>query len=438
MNNPTATHSGGILVAALLALVCCATTAIGQSAVGSELAGMIVSQVEVKGNQFTDRAFVLSRMKTKPGKPYDLDVLDADIKRLYETGYFNDVETRATRSGAPTEGGGVLVTVVVVENQIVSRVLFEGRTRLTRQELAGQIVTTAGNFLDPADLKADATRIEEAYRDKGYYHVVVQAQRRKVADGVEVIFEIAEGPRVSIRDIDIRGADSLDEKILRKIMKTRESLWILSVAYYDEDQVQTDIVNLRRYYRDEGFLDVEVDLAEVNISEDRKKIDLVILVDEGERYSVRNLDVRGMEIFDAERVREVMELQPGGLYRTESLLKDRDGIKQIYGDAGYLFTEVAIDVDYVLGSAQVDITLTVTENQGVRIGLIRIEGNEQTKDKVVRRDLEFFPFERASLSRIQRSINRLMGRDYYPDGQGEADRTGALRRRPDLQPGRRR
>ena len=77
----------------------------------------------------------------------DADVLDDDVKRLYRTGYFNDVETHVI-----SIAGGAQVTVIVVENQIVSRVVFEGRKRVARPDVLAVVETREGDFLDPATL----------------------------------------------------------------------------------------------------------------------------------------------------------------------------------------------------------------------------------------------------------------------------------------------
>ena len=91
----------------------------GQAPVAPILGAGAIQSINVTGNQRIEAGTIRSYMLVRPGDPFDSDRLDRSLKTLFSTGLFQDVQL--------SRDGGAL-TVKVVENPLVNRVVFEGNT----------------------------------------------------------------------------------------------------------------------------------------------------------------------------------------------------------------------------------------------------------------------------------------------------------------------
>ena len=76
-------------------------------------------------------------------------------------------------------------------------------------------------------------------------------------------------------------------------------------------------------------------------------------------------------------------------------------------DNGYLGINVEVEEKNV-GTNTVDLTIKIVENNQFRLGLISFEGNDKTKDKVMRRELYTVPGDYFNRTNVKRSISQLM------------------------------
>ncbi|HZN60313.1 MAG TPA: POTRA domain-containing protein, partial [Planctomycetota bacterium] len=54
-------------------------------------AGPVIERIEVLNNQFLQRETLLYYVSSKPGDPYDERKLREDFKRLWDTGFLDDL-----------------------------------------------------------------------------------------------------------------------------------------------------------------------------------------------------------------------------------------------------------------------------------------------------------------------------------------------------------
>jgi len=80
-----------------------------------------IAKIEVTGNESIDRAVILNSVKTKENDPYNLDKLREDMKNIYKTGFFSDIQIDVKDSDR-----GKLVTFVVIERPPIKLIYIEG------------------------------------------------------------------------------------------------------------------------------------------------------------------------------------------------------------------------------------------------------------------------------------------------------------------------
>jgi len=236
----------------------------------------------------------------------------------------------------------------------------------------------------------------------------VTLDERALADEARVIYRIVEGPRVRVRRIVLEGARSFAEPRLRMKIRTQRYFWPFRRGIFDEEQADRDALELQRFYHDEGFLDARVGYRLEFDEVAREDLTLVFVIEEGPRYRVEDIRVRGNRAFDAEKIREVMQLKAGDVLRAEKLRADVKRLEGLYGEIGYVAARIDTSYDYLEEPGAVILNVDVSENRRSRFGRITIRGNTRTKDEVIRRELRFYPGQYYNTVATRRAETRLM------------------------------
>src|ERR1043166_5126786 len=196
---------GGLLVSAGMVTVASSGVAIAQAA----------NSFVVEGNRRVEAATIRSYFKAGPGGQLGPAEVDEGIKALYGTGLFSDV--RISRSG-----GRVVVTVV--ENPVINRVAFEGNKKAKDAQLQAETQSKPRGTLSRPTVQADVQRIIEIYHRSGRFDVSVNPKIIELPNNrVDLVFEITEGSKTGVKDIEFVGAKAFSHGRLKEVIKTSAS-----------------------------------------------------------------------------------------------------------------------------------------------------------------------------------------------------------------------
>jgi outer membrane protein insertion porin family len=227
----------------------------------------------------------------------------------------------------------------------------------------------------------------KTYKEAGYYLAEVKAHTdvNPTENTVLVTFEIMEGQRVKVEEINFIGSTSIPSKTLSKRMKTRVG------RNFDEGFFEQDLTALRHYYQDQGYAHARAPKYEEKLSGDKTGLILDITVDEGPQYIIGSykLQIEQSEkpAFSEKKVRERLHPAEGEIFDRGAFQETLDQIQQSYRSKGYLLAEITPIPDYNETDGVVDITLNINEGSVIIIDQVRINGLEKTKDNVIRREL---------------------------------------------------
>ena len=190
--------------------------------------------------------------------------------------------------------------------------------------------------------------------------------------------------------------------------ETKQQRWYLFWrSTYDEKKFKEDIDLVSQFYRNKGYRDFRIVSDSIQLSNDNKKMNFVIIVDEGVQYKYRNFTWEGMTLFDETVLNRVLGLFEGDLFSEEDFnLAVFDRVQGLYMDRGYIYSRIEPAITPV-GEDSLDIHFVITENHKVYINHIVIKGNTRTRENVIRRQLRVFPgdvFNRERLMRSQREV----------------------------------
>ncbi len=386
----------------------------GQMAEG----GQIVDEITItfEGAQNVSAQNVQAHIRLRVGQPYSQALVDQSIRALYATGNFEFIEVRRQNLA----GGGIRVEFVVVAKYRISAIKFEGNANMSDSRLKDEIDNEIGMPLDEVQVKRDSTKIFQYLQKKGYTNATVsyEIDRNEEAGTGVVIFKIEEGERLKIDHIKFVGNEHIDSGDLRGVMETSEYIflwsWLSGSGRLQEEEFQDDLERLRTYFKNHGFLDVEIPESEVMLEyPDPGWMDIVITVHEGRRYYIGNITFEGNKLFTTEDLEKVLTIHSGDIFSPEQIDKNVESLKDFYGEVGYLDTFVRVERFPDLDSGNIDVKIIITESEKFYVETINLQGNTKTKSTVIIRELALAPGDVFDLVRMKSSQARLENTRYF-------------------------
>ena len=353
----------------------------------------LVKKISFEGVKTVSEDMLRTLIQTQIGDEVSPEFLTHDLKSLFkDTGFFADVQVDTQ----PFEGGGLEIIYKVVESPKISGINFIGNDNLSTGKLKNEIT------LRPDEIFSDRRRweseraLKNLYHEKGYYLVGIQTHLDKSsskddveANTVQVTFEINEGPRVRIEEINFIGNELVSDNTLRKKLKTRTGKPFDQILFEEEDLS----LNLRNYYQDRGFAQVKVIGYEKRFTEDKTGMMLDITVDEGPEFIIGTytLEVQAgaKNLFSEKKIRRMLDPAEGEVFNRRNFDESISKLQQAYLDKGYLLSEIVPTPFFNEADGVVDITLKINEGDIIIIGKVVITGLEKTNEHVVKRELDF-------------------------------------------------
>ncbi len=386
------------------------------NAQGNENVSAIVKKIEFKGNSRISSSAIKAAIKTNHGDVYDPKAISQDVDAIWLLGFFDNIEVEVE-----AYEGGVKVIFLVLERPVVRSIFFAGNDAVKTKKLREGIQIREGDHLKRYLLKLDEDKIREIYQGKGFSNIDVKSEEKKADGYVNITFRIREGSKIYIKEIVFEGNQTFSSKRLSKIISTKRRKFprLIFPGKFDKTKFEEDIDRVKGFYGSGGWLDADVTWKE-QYSSDRTKMFVHVSIDEGDRYHVDNVSIKGNKLFTGDEIIGMLELKRGSAFLPESLQKDSQGIRMAYGKQGYLNANVKAEYTYQQVDPKIEIIFDVIENERFFIEKVIISGNDKTKDNVIRRNLSFFPGERVDTQKIKRSEQRLTGTGYFDSQSGAA------------------
>ncbi len=365
--------------------------------------------IQVQGNKRVDADTIRGYFNLKPGDRLDAAKIDEGLKALYATGMFEDVRISQA-------GGRVIVTIV--ENPVINRVAFEGNRRIKDDQLVAEVQSKPRSPLSRPTVQADVQRIIEIYRRSGRFDVRVDPKIVERANSrVDLVFEIKEGERTTVRKIVFVGNKAFSDWKLRDVITTGQYNWLSFLKnsdVYDPDRVNADQELLRRFYLKNGYADFRIISANVVNDPGAGGFVLTFTVEEGEQYRFGTIDVlSNVRAVDAATLRRLTRGSPGGVYNAEMVEKSMEEISIELSKRGYAFAQVRPRGDRDFANRRINILYTVEEGPRVYVERINVRGNTRTRDYVVRREIDLYEGDAYNRAFVDRAERRLKNLGYF-------------------------
>lgn len=343
----------------------------------------MIQRIVVQGAERIEESTILSYLPIVPGDPATDSRLDAATKALFNTGLFADVSMSL-------QGSDLIVKVV--ENPIINQVVFEGNHNLKEDKLRDEVQVRPRGVFTKSKVQADVQRIVELYRRSGRVGATVTPKIVELPQKrVDLVFEIDEGPKSGILNLNVLGNREFSDSALHDVIVTKESKWyrfFTNNDNYDPDRIEYDREQLRKFYRNRGYYDFHVLSAVAELVPEKNGFNVTYVLDEGGRYKFGKLTVEtDLKRLSPESMRKLLPIKEGQVYQDELVDKSTDALTFAAGASGFAFVDVRPRYTANPKTHTVDVNFQVTEGPRVYVERIDIVGNTRTIDPVIRRQL---------------------------------------------------
>ncbi|MEP7150860.1 MAG: outer membrane protein assembly factor BamA [Nitrospira sp.] len=382
----------------------------------------LVTSATIRGQKRIELQAIEGRLTLKANDRFTADALREQVKILYGTGYFEDVQVE-TEPGQ----GGVAVTFVVREKPFITEIVFDGNEELSDDKLKEKITIKSQTFLDQQQAKESAEKIRLAYQEDGFYNAqVIPVIQAVDEDRKRLTYFVKEGTKAKVRRINLEGMRAVTKEEMFKVTATREWIpWygiitqlkvpsLLSDAgVLKREELGNDIERMREVYLNKGYLNVQISQPTLELSDDKKWFEITYSIAEGEPFIVQEVGFRGNTVFEDHELREGLNIKPGEIFQRAKIRGEITRITDMYGAKGYAFADVVPNVTPDNNARTATILLNVKEGEMMRIREIHVNGNDKTRDNVVRRELRLDEQDVVDTLALKRSFQRLNNLNFF-------------------------
>ena len=372
-----------------------------------------VSDIKVEGLQRIDPGLIFNNI------PFEIDDLiegidfSKSISLIYKTGQFKDVAI---------EREGQVIIISVRERPIINEINFHGtesfqpealKTGLSLMNLA------SGLIFDNGDIAKAERELTNQYLSQGKYTTSVRGEVVPLErNRVDINFYIEEGRLSRIKDIAIVGNKSfVKEELLDEFsLKTTNIMsWWEKDDRYSKQTLIGDLERLRSFYMNQGFMNFKINSSVVSISKDKKKIFIAVTIDEGDKFSIGKVKLKGdvpepLALSDLEKDLSISE---GDVFNRSKVNESTSKVAKSLGNFGYAFANVSSVPTIDKDKHRVDFTFFIDPGKKIYVRRINIIGNEKSKDEVIRRELRQLESSWFAQDKVDRSKTRLTRTQFF-------------------------
>ncbi len=381
-----------------------------------------VASIEIRGVKRIEVPAIAGRLTLKAGDLYMPETVRGQVKILYDTGFFEDVQVE-TESVAE----GTAVIFVVREKPFITEIVFDGNAHLSDDKLKEKTTIKSQTFLDQQLVKASAENMRQLYQQDGYYNAqVIPVIQTLEEDRKRLMFHIQEGEKAKIKTVIFEGLRATTKAEMFKAISTREWIpWyglftklklpsiVSDAGVLKRDELANDVERIKEVLLNKGYFNVRVGQPSVELTEDKKWFTISYPIAEGEPFTIGEIGFRGHTVFEEPELRDGLKIKEGEIFQRAKIRDEITRLTDLYGSKGYSFSEVVPSVNPNNEERTVSIILSIKEGEMMRIRQINIYGNEKTRDNVVRREIRVDEQDVIDTASLKRSFQRLNNLNFF-------------------------
>ena len=358
--------------------------------------------IRVEGLQRVEPGTVFASLPFRIGDQYNDDKGSTAIRSLFGLGLFTDVRLQINDD---------VLIVIVEERPTVADVSFTGIKEFDAEVLKKalrDVGLAEGRPFDKALADRAEQELKRQYINRSMYaSQVVTTVTPGERNRVNLNFSVVEGDVAKIQDIRIVGNQAFSESTLRDLFDLDTGGWLswyTKSDRYSRAKLNADLESLRSYYLTRGYLEFHIESTQVAISPDKDDMTITINISEGQRYAVSKVELQGDFLGKEAEFKSLVTLKAGEAYNVEDVNTTVKAFTDYFGAFGYAFAQVEAVPEIDRANNRVAFVLRAQPARRVYVRRINVEGNNRTRDEVIRREFRqleaaWYDSDRIRLSR---------------------------------------
>ena len=411
---------------------------------GAAEPGEKVVGIRVVGYQTVAPDTIAHYLGVKVGDRYDPEKIRSNFQSLWDVGLLENVSIEAERGT-----DGVTLVVTIEERPTIKEVEFTGNKKVSTTQIRdklkeNKVEVKAGAPLSLRDIARARSAVADIYAENGYRGATVEFRIDDVSKTEKkVVFVIDEGDKIKIASIKFEGNTVFSDMRLRAAMKkTKVNTWFRllseSSTTYAPANYEADVESLKATYHAKGYKDVVIKDPVLDIyvknptakpKKQKRRVRITIPVVEGDQFFTNEFHIvkvnsngqpeEGEEalVIPRERIlKEFHELPPGSVLNRDYLIEALSRIESMYKSRGYIywFGDPAYKE---VGNHRVDVDLRLFEGDKFYLGRLEVQGNTNTRDKVIRREFALDEGDVMNMEAVKKSLQKLQQLGYFKIGE---------------------
>ena len=328
----------------------------------------MVVDVQIRGNRTLPLNKILPHIRTRVGRPFDMDLLTDDVRRLHHTHLFVDVKTWTQPVAA-----GRIVIFDLLERPILQEVKFTGNKEIHQRTLRKEAEIKVGDPADPFAVEEARRKVEEFYHSKGFTGARVTLLEGDKTEDRKAYFLINEGVKQKVWTTRFIGNTIADDARLRTQIGTKSPFLFLFGGEFDRKKADEDVEKLTAYYRGLGYFRARIGTPILEYNDKENWVTVTFVIDEGPRYLVRNISVLGNKKYSNDELMGELKLKSNEYYNQAKVALDQSALKDKYGSVGYVFAVVDPESRLDENTNQLDLVYSIKEGEPYRVGRINVQ-----------------------------------------------------------------
>lgn len=398
---------------------------LGLTAYAQPSAGPKIERVDIRGNRrIPEDTIRASIIQTRPGEPYDEARIEFDLRSLYRTNYFENLEIQEKDGDI-----GKIVTFVVKEKPLIRSIEYSGNKSFSESNILDafkekKIGLTVDSQYDPVKVKAAERVLRELMLQNGKPLGTVRTDIETIPPvSVRVRFIVDEGTNVRIGKIRFTGNKIFGDNALKKALELTKERSMMTMFKgtdkYHREKLEYDIEsNLKAFYQEHGYMQVQIGSPVTRIFEGprgaipmmrktREQFFIEIPIDAGDQYRLGKIELKDCGILSCEALTRAFPLKPGDIVNFKVIKDTLEEFKKLYGNMGYINYSYIPIASYDTEKKIYDLTLTMQPDKQFFVRRINFLGNTKTRDKVMRREFILEEGKLFSSAALDNSVLRL-------------------------------
>ncbi|QLE96639.1 outer membrane protein assembly factor BamA [Neptunomonas phycophila] len=370
-----------------------------------------VQDIKLEGVQRVEPGIVFRNFPVSTGDRVTESAISDAVSQLFKSGYFEDVDV--------LKDGDFLI-LRVKERPAVSLIRLNGNKVIKDEDLIKGLKQSGlqeGDVFKRSALDQIRLDLIRMYVSQGRYGAAIDTEVEELSGNrVALDINIKEGSVASIQHINVVGNTVFDDEELKDLFALKlPSFWSFYTKddRYAREKLSGDLERLRSYYMDRGYINFSIDSTQVSITPDKQNVFITVNIDEGDQYTLRDVNLAGNMVVPEEELASIISMEPGEVFSRQVMTDAQKALSDRLGEAGYMFANISPVPELHEEDHSVSLKFYVDPGKQTYVRRINVKGNSRTADEVVRRELYQMEAAVVSTDSIKQSKERLERTGYF-------------------------